>query len=492
MSLSSAARIAQSGLSTVTAQTSVTSRNIAGANDTSTYSRKIANVITISGGSQVTSVTRAQDQAVFNNVLSATAASATQDALTAGLTTLNTTIGDVSSGGTATSPAALVSSFTNALQSYEASPSDSSLANGAVTAANALASGLNSASATVQQVRAQADAGMATAVSTVNSLLNQFQSLNAQIISGTAVGADVTDAEDSRDSVLQQLSQQIGITTTTGANNDMSIYTDSGATLFQDGARSVTFSPTSTYTASTTGNAVYVDGVPVTGSGATMPISSGALAGLATLRDDTTVTYQAQLDSIAGSLISSFAESDQSGGGGAPLPGLFTTPGATALPTSTTGLAEQITVNATVDPSQGGNATLLRDGGISDTSNTDYTYNTGGNASYSGRLSQLLTNMSQTQTFGAAGAITTNATLGGYASASVSWLEAQRATVSSQSDYQSTLLSTATTALSNSTGVNLDDEMSKMLDLENSYSASAKLISTINDMFTALLTDLGQ
>lgn len=47
----------------------------------------------------------------------------------------------------------------------------------------------------------------------------------------------------------------------------MSIYTESGVTLFQGGsARSVTFSPTNTYTATTTGNPVYVEvqGEPLT------------------------------------------------------------------------------------------------------------------------------------------------------------------------------------------------------------------------------------
>jgi flagellar hook-associated protein FlgK len=33
--------------------------------------------------------------------------------------------------------------------------------------------------------------------------------------------------------------------------------------------------------------------------------------------------------------------------------------------------------------------------------------------------------------------------------------------------------------------------MSKMLDLENSYSATAKLLSTLDGMFGTLLTDIG-
>jgi len=494
MSLSSAVSLAQSGLNTITAEISVLSRNINGASDTSIYSEKTANVITGPGGnSQVASITRATNLAVFQNLLGATSANATQNALLSGINTLNETIGNLSSSSSSTnssasSPSALLSNFTDALQSFEASPSDSTLAGAAVADAVTLAQGLNSATATVNQVREQADSGIAASVQTINSLLTQFETVNAQIVNGTATGADVTNAEDSRDNILTQLAQQIGITTTASANGNMSIYTDSGVTLFQGGAaRSVTFSPTNSYTSSTTGNAVYVDGVAVTSASASMPIISGNIAGLANLRDNVSVTYQAQLDGMAGALINEFAESDQTGSG-PNLPGLFTTPGATSLPTSTTGLAGQISVNAGVDPSQDGNAFLLRDGGIS--GNPNYTYNTSGDASYTTRLSQLLGNLSATQTFSAAGDITTSASLSSYASASVGWLEGQYSNVSSQSTTQSTLVNTATTALSNATGVNLDNEMSKMLDLENSYSASAKLISTIDSMFGTLVTDL--
>jgi flagellar hook-associated protein 1 FlgK len=495
MSLSSATNIARSGLNTVTAESSVLSRNISGASDTAIYSRKIANVITMpGGGSQVASITRATNLAVFGNMLSATAANATQQALSSGLDTLNQTIGNVSSSSSSSasnsnSPAALLSNFTNALQSYQASPGNLTLASAAVSAAATLTQGLNSAAATVNQVREQADSGIATSVQTINSLLAQFQTVNTQIVNGTATGSDVTDAQDSRDNILTQLAQQIGITATTAATGNMSIYTDGGVTLFQGGAaRSVTFTPTNSYTAATTGNAVYVDGVPITGASATMPTVSGTIAGLATLRDNVAVTYQAQLDGIAGGLIKTFAESDQAGPG-PNLPGLFTAPAVTLPIINPTGLAGQITVNPNADPNQGGNALLLRDGGIS--GNSNYTYNASGDASYTTRLTQLLTGLTATQTFSANGSITTSANLGNYASASVSWLEAQRSNASSQSTYQSTLLNTATTALSNATGVNINDEMSKMLDIERSYSATAKLISTIDTMFGTLLADYG-
>ncbi len=229
-----------------------------------------------------------------------------------------------------------------------------------------------------------------------------------------------------------------------------------------------------------TGNAVYIDGIPVTGSSATMPIQSGALAGLANLRDNVTVTYQAQLDQTAQGLINAYAETDPSGSGTV-LAGLFTNAGSTTLPTmgSDTGLAGTISLNAAVDPTQGGTPSLLRDG-------INFTFNTTGAASYSTQLQQLLTNVSASQTFDPAAQLSTSTSVTSYANASAAWLEAQRQNASTESTYQSTLLSNSTTALSNATGVNLNDEMSKMLDLENSYSATAKLLTTVNTMFSDL------
>ncbi len=492
MSLSSAAVTAQTGLSTITAEAAVLSQNIAGANDTGIYSRKTANIVSAPDGSQAASVTRASNQAVFDNLLNATSANAMHQALSSGLDQLNQTIGSLASDSAnspATSPEALLSRFTNALYTYEASPSDATLAAAAVNAAATLAQGLNSAAATVNKLRAQADAAMAASVQSINALLAQIQAVNGQIVTGTATKAGVADAQDSRDNLLTQLAQQIGITTVAGANGSISIYSDGGVTLFQGGAaRTVTFSPTAVYIPMTAGNAVFVDGVPITGGSSPMPTSSGNLAGLAVLRDDTSVKYQAQLDNIANGLITSFAESDQAGSG-PNLPGLFTVPGATALPASITGLAGQIAINPGADPNQAGNPLLLRDGGIS--GNPSYVYNTAASASYQSRLSQLLANLSSPTAFSAAGGIAVNATLDGYATASAAWLEAQRSNAASQSSYQSALLNTATTALSNATGVNLDTEMSKMLDLENSYSATARLLSTINAMFGTLLADLG-
>ncbi len=344
----------------------------------------------------------------------------------------------------------------------------------------------------MQDVRRQADSDIASSVADINSLLSQFKQVNSDIVSGTQAGRDVTDSLDKREALLSKLSEQIGVTTVTRSNNDMVIYTDSGATLFETAPRTVSFQPTTTYAGATAGNVVYVDGVQVTGSSSPMPIQSGKLQGLTELRDVLAPQYQSQLDETARGLIAAFSETDQTVSSGVSAPGLFTYPGATTTPDVgvISGLAGQIAVNANVDPSQGGNLDLLRDGGISNPSDPAYKYNATGAAGYSTRIQQLISALTSTRDFDVGAGLDSQQSLTSYATASVGWLAAQRQQATSAATYQSTLLSQTSQALSNATGVNLDDQLSKMLDLENSYQASAKLLSTVDAMYKALFQAL--
>jgi flagellar hook-associated protein 1 FlgK len=493
MSLSSTLSLAQSALANSAAQSAILSSNIANVNN-SDYARRSVGTITQMPGSVTLGPTqRATDTALLANLLSATSDSASSQALSDGLTQIASTLGLDSSSATSNasatdqSPSTLIGALQNALQQYAAQPDTPSLATAAITAAKQLAASLNQATASVQGVRQTADNDIAASVKTINSLLQQFKTVNDMVTQGSGTGADVSSAMDQRDGILKQLSNEIGITTVSGANNSMSIYTDSGVTLFETTPRTVSFTPTSAYAAGTVGQAISIDGVPVTGSSAVMPINSGALAGLTKLRDTTSVAYQNQLDQIATGLVNTFAESDQSGGSAPSLAGLFTSPTLTSLPTSTsTGLAATITVNARVDPSVGGTATLLRDGNIS-SSDPAYTYNTTSASAYSDRLQGLVTALSATATFDASSGGAASGSLATYAQSSVSWLEATRQSATNDASYKSTVVSTTTTALSNATGVNLDDEMSKMLDIEHAYQASAQLLNTVGTMYSALL-----
>lgn len=490
MTLTSALNTAKSSLATAALQTSVTSRNIGGAGDSS-YSRKIANVVTaFDGVGYVTSITRAASSALQAKALGASSNAAASSALSAGLDQISQTIGTSSD---ARSVSSRIAKLNTALLTAAASPNTQGALRDVLQAAQDLSSALNDATTAVQGIRKQADSDMASSVAKINDLLAQFKNVNDAIVKGSTSGVDITDQLDARDRILTSLSQEVGISVVAGPDNGLAIYTDSGVALFDKDPRQVRFQPTTAFTAGTTGGAVIIDGVDVTSKSSNMGIRSGNLFGLAQLRDDVAVQYQKQLDETARGLINAFAESDQSSSGGPTQPGLFTWSGAPGMPPAsiTDGLAGNISISASADPARGGDLNRLRDGGISDPGNPDYVYNSANAAGYSARLQGLVDTLSATQAFSPAAGINASSSVSTFATSSAAWLEGLRKTASDKADQQGTIRDSAVQALTSVTSVNMDDELSRMLDIEHSYQASAKLISSIDQMFTVLFQAIG-
>ena len=78
-----------------------------------------------------------------------------------------------------------------------------------------------------------------------------------------------------------------------------------------------------------------------------------------------------------------------------------------------------------------------------------------------------------------------------YASDSTGWLEALRSSSTTATETKSAMQSRAAEALSSETGVSLDEELSLLLDIEQSYKAATKLVSTIDEMISALMNAAG-
>lgn len=482
MSLSTSLSVALSGLNTATEQLAVVSRNVARSGEEGA-TRKVANVSTLdSGGSRISSVVRLANPSLLEKVLSASSNATGQRVIADALNQIDPTINDPSLDG---SPSGLLATLTSALQTFATAPQDATAANAAVSAAKDMAQGLQDASTAVQYQRSLADKGIEASVNTINDLLTEFQALNDSIVKGSAVRADVTDTLDQRDQLIQRLSEEIGIRTVVDGSNSMSIFTEQGVTLFNQVPRSVSFQNVASFGPSTTGNAVYVDGVAITGTTGSMRSQSGRLVGYATVRDNLGVSYQNQLDELARGLVEAFAETDPNGVQ-PPTLGLFTYGGAPDMPASgvNAGLAATISVNTAVDPSQGGSALLLRDGGINGAA---YVQNTTGASGYSDRLQELISGLTSTRSFDQAALLSQSDTLGDFASSSAGWLQAQRKTAATTADYSTTLQQRATDALSKETGVNIDEEMTNMLQFERAYQASARIMTTIDAMFQTLL-----
>ncbi len=480
--------IARSALTASGEQSAVVARNIANSGSP-LASRKIANLTTAPGGGVVVaSVTRASNDALTKSLLTATSSAAGQRAVAGALEQLEATVNDPELNASA---AANAGTLRDALLVLSTSPDNISAAASAIDAAKRLATSLNEASNAIQHVRQTADAGLNTSVNTVNSLLAKFETVNREIVKGTLDGTDVTDQLDARDSIVRSLAEELGIRTITRAGNDMAIFTDSGLTLFDVSARRVTMVPSPVLTPGATGNSVSVDGVPVTGSGAPMASQSGRISGLAQVRDTYAVTYSRQTDEIARGLIEAFSEQDQSASPSLPdIAGLFTYSGGPAVPPSgitVPGLANSISVNVSVDPSSGGNPRLLRDGSIGSPGTPAYTYNQTGAAGYSGRVEKLIDSLTAARPFDTANGLGSPAGLIPAAASSSGWLENVRQKAASDAEYRTTLMDRTHEALSRSTGVSLDDDMTSLLEIERAYQTSSKLLTMIDNMFTSLL-----
>ena len=481
MSLQAAFRSSQSALAANAFQTATVSRNVLGAGSAS-YVRKIALVDTaVTGMTSAARVARTTDLALQNATLNASAAAQGDDAVSKALDVLQTIIGDPANG---TSPSARISNLKVALLQAASAPQDAATLSSAVNAAQSLATTLRNASDTVQQARLQADRDMSASVSTVNSLLTSLDQANSAIVAGHAIGQDVTDVQDRRDAILADLAKQLPISTIQESNGGISIYTDSGVALFQGTARTVSMAPTQAYSASTSGQAVYIDGVAVTGPTAAMPLKSGALAGLSTFRYTIATTLQSQLDEVAVGLVSAFAQTPAAGLSSQSRTGLFAWSGSPTLPANgIAGIAAEIQI----DPSVTRDPSLLRDGGIGN--DPAYVSNPNGASSYASRLYALADALGATQSFMATG-LASRQSVTDLASQSEAWFERTRQEATDQATDSNASLVQAAAAFSNATGVNIDDQMSQMLDLENSYQASAKMMATIDTMYAALFSAL--
>lgn len=485
MSLTRSLDVARSHLAATADYMQMVSRNVARADDPYA-SRKTAQFVTNQGGSVRLSIAeRSEDYMLLVKALSSTSVAARDKEVVNSLDQLNISVGDPEDES---SPASMIQKLEQALQFYSEGAHDQSRRENALQSAKDVVNKLNSASVGTQQVRQQADIDVANSVSKINDILAKFKTVNDDIVRGTQTGRDVSDQLDARDQLVSQLSEEFGIRTQIRENNDMALSTESGVTLFDKSARSVTFQASGTFDANTTGRAVYVDGVAVTGPTAIMPIGTGRIAGLVKVRDEIAPKYQSQLDEIARGLIEAFSETGPTGAS-PQLAGLFTNGASTAVPpggVAVAGLAATIKINSAVDPAQGGNADLLRDG-------INYNYNTGTtpDSGFNGRILGLVDGISAARTFDAGSGIDPSASLLQFSANSDGWLSAQRQVASESYNYTSVMYERATDSLNKVTGINVQEEYLVMLELERSYQASSKLIATVDRMFQSLLAAAG-
>lgn len=251
----------------------------------------------------------------------------------------------------------IVNRFTQSLQALATDPG--SAANRAQLLSNAgvLSNHLNLLSQEVQQLRSDADAGIASGVMRVNELLGELQRVNTQI-NGSSANTDAPALLDQRDRILNDIAKFIDIRATETQYGGVSVFTTGGLQLF-DGLAAVrlefeqrtNLSPNSLYNPDPALSGVStIRAVTSTGGSVDIIASnmfrSGEIRAYVDLRDSVLPMAQRQLDELAAGLAQ--AMSDRT------APGVAATAGpATGFDVDLTGLQQGnvVTLDAVLTPS---------------------------------------------------------------------------------------------------------------------------------------------
>jgi flagellar hook-associated protein 1 len=493
VTIAAALSIATGGLANINSQLALVSQNVANAS-TPGYAAEVAtqqSVVADGVGLGVRSgpATRDVDAALQAEVFS-------QNAIVAGLQTRQNALQaiDAAQGtpGQNTDIASLLGNLQNQFSTLLNDPSSQAQQSQVVSSATTLAQNINTLGNAYIAQRQTAQDNIVSEVATLNATLSTIGGLSDKIISLHSTGRSTADLENQRDAAVATLSQLVGVKVLQQPNGDVLITTPAGLPLPIHGAAD----PLSTGDVNVLPETSYpAGGIPpimLGGVDVTTQLQGGQIGANIALRDATLPTDQAELDEFAQNLASRF---------GAQGLDLFTDPvgnvplgGGVPVQNGYIGFAGTIQVNPAVqaDPS------LVRDG----TPNI----NAGNLAGYTGIIAAVLNNAlgsnpplnSNAIGLGPAGNL--NAPYAGptppYASSSTlqqlatTMLAAQAqdsATTSTQTDTEQAVQTSLASKLSAQSGVNMDTEMSHMIQLQNAYGANAKIISAVQAMWSQLL-----
>jgi flagellar hook-associated protein 1 FlgK len=227
--------------------------------------------------------------------------------------------------GSSTSFDAIYNNFTTALQSLASNPSSTSQQSAVIGSAQELAQNLNSMTTTVQQLRTEAEQGIANGVQTANNALQQIAQINLQLQGASPTDGTSATLEDQRDQDITQLSQLMNVKVVQNPNNQISVFTGTGQQLVGGPqASQLQFSNVGSLTATALWSATPSDDgagtvTLVSSSGATTDLiatnalQSGQLGAYVQMRDSVLPQAQTQLDELANQMSQALSNQTTSG-----------------------------------------------------------------------------------------------------------------------------------------------------------------------------------
>lgn len=405
------------------------------------------------GGVDVVAVSHLQDEWATSALRAATADVGLTSARSAALSSVETALGEPSDTGLSTQ----LNQLWSDLDALGNSPSSAGLVSTVVSQAQTVSGTLNSISRQLQTLAKGLSANLSDTVSQDNNLLQQVADLNTRILRAPE-NSDIGGLVQQRNAAISQLSSDLGATTRVHADGTENVYLG-GVSLVQGGS-AVRLSAT---VASGSVSVSAIDGP----STATVSQLGGTVGGDVEAVDQLVPAYQQQLDGVAQSLAAAVNQAVTATGSTATV---FTAAGGGAL------TAGSITVDPTLlaDP-----AGLVLDGS--------------GATVPGAALQQLAENASAAASSGGA-----TLTVGGQVltSPDSAWQQlvlgvgTAAATATAAATTATATNSAATTSWQASSGVDQNAELTTMLQIQNSYQASAKVLNAIEQNMQSLLEAL--
>ncbi|HTH47737.1 MAG TPA: flagellar hook-associated protein FlgK [Candidatus Limnocylindria bacterium] len=346
--------------------------------------------------------------------------------------------------GLAGSLTALFSKF----QSLSTDPSSMTERQALLSQASTLATQFNQVDQRLGSLQGQLNGTLADDTGKANDLLQQIAALNTQITrSEQNSGGEANDLRDSRQDKLEQLAQLVKVDAVEG--NDGALNISIAGTSFVEGGKTV-----ETLEDYDGGGGQMMVRAQTSGLG--LNLTGGSLHGTIEARDGAVADLRKGINTLASQLITEVNAAHRDG---------FSLTGTTGADFFTGTGAGDIQVNSALKD----NAALIQAAGVSD-------------AAGDGAVAKAMGQLADKQI-----SILGGSTLSQNYAQTVTGFGQSQSAVDQQLTDQSAVTGMLSQQRESVSGVSMDEEMTNLVKFQKAYAASAKLITTIDDMLNTVI-----
>ena len=455
---------ALSGLRTAQQMLDISAHNIANAS-TPGYSRQRAQLVAappfslpafnrtglpgqLGTGVQITSVSRIRDAFLDSQINEQTAGSGYWTARENVLSGVESAFPEPSGSGLGT----VLSRFWSAWEDLAADPGSTAARTAVLAEAQNLASRFTRDAGQLNTQVADTDNQVQAAVGEVNDLATRIATLNRQIQGVVVSGDHANDLEDQRDQLLEQLNTLVPTQNIRQADGTITVLVAGTDLVDHDRTRAITTVD------DPAGNAV-----PTWSSGGAVELAGGRIKGLVELRDTTLAGYVSGLNALARQIADAVNTAHASGvdaNGNPGLPLFSFAAGAEAA-------------SLAVNPAVGSNPSLIVSAAVA-------------GAPGDSSVAALIAGLRTSATFGAGSQTPTDA----YA-AFIGQIGTDSRQATELAGNQGLVVQQLQARRESTSGVSLDEEAADVMRFQQAYSASARVITAIDEMLDVLINKTG-